>query len=480
MRRIACLALLMPALAAAQPYESLPPVGPPRPLAIAAPSVQTLDNGLRVIVAQRRGLPLVTAEVVIRSGAETDPAALAGVADLTAQLLTKGTAKRSAPQVAEAAEALGGSLDSGAGWYRSYVAMTVTRPQLAPALALIAEVTRAPRLAEAELARARRLALDGLSVALRDPGTLSSLAATRAAFGSGTFAHPASGTPASLARIRRADVVAMHGRWYRPDNATLVLAGDIEPAEALALARTAFGGWRRPASPLPPVRADDTRAAAPAPVVIAMSDAGQAGIALVAPSIARSAPDYYAGVVANTLLGGGYSSRLNLELRIRRGLTYDVGSRLDARRTAGVMSIGGQTKSESAAEFVALTLAEVRRVAQAPAPADELTARKLAVIGAVSRRFETTEDLAGSIASLEGNGIPVAELTRTIDALAAVTPEQVVDFAKAHWQPASFGLVVAGDAGKFERALREAYPNLRVIPQGEVDLDKPTLRRSGS
>ena len=450
-----------------------PPVGAPRPVSIAEPVVHTLDNGLRVVVAQRRGLPLVTAEIVIRSGTETDPPELAGLADITAQLLTKGTAKRSAPQIAEAAEALGGVLDSGAGWDRSYVAMTVTRPQVAAALALIAEVMLTPRFAAAELTRARRLALDGLTVVLRDPGTLSTLAATRLAFGSGTYAHASHGTPATLARLKRADVAAMHARWYRPDNASLVFAGDIDPADALALARTAFGGWKRPATPLPRAGADDMRNAPPAPVAIAMEGAGQAGIAMVAPSIPRSAPDYFPGVVANTLLGGGYSSRLNLELRIRRGLTYGVGSRLDARRSAGVFSIGAQTKNESAAELVALVLEEIKRVTQVPPPADELEARKLSVIGGVSRRFETTEDLAGSLASLEANGIPVVELTRTIERLAAVTPQQVLDFAKAHWQPQNLAIVVAGDVDKFAAQLRAAYPNLRIVAQDKVDLDQP-------
>src|SRR5262249_54752135 len=159
----------------------------------------------------------------------------------------------------------------------------------------------------------------GLSVSLRDPGTLARLAADRSAFGSGTYGHPASGTPGSLARLRRVDVVSQHARWYRPDNAALIFAGDIDAKDAFALAQSAFGAWKRPASAMPPARPDDTRGATPAPVVIAMDGAGQAGVAMVAPSIARSAPDYYPGVVANTLLGGGYSSRLNQELRIKRG-----------------------------------------------------------------------------------------------------------------------------------------------------------------
>ena len=468
---------IAPALGA-QPFDSPPPVGAPRPLVIAAPDVQTLGNGLRVVVAQRKGLPLVTALLVIRSGAETDPRALSGLADITAALLTKGTAKRSAPQIADAAEALGGQLDSGAGWYRSSVSMTVTRPQLPAALALIAEVALTPRFAAAELERARRLAQDGLSVALRDPGTLANLAADRAAFGDGTYGHPANGTPGSLARMKRSDVVAQHARFYRPDNATLILVGDIDAKDAQALARSAFGAWKRPAAPMPPVRPDDARSAAAVPIVIAMTDTGQAGVAMAAPTIARASPDYFAGVVANTLLGGGYSSRLNQEIRIKRGLSYGIASRLDARKVAGVWSIAAQTKSESAPELIAVVLDEIRRIGEAPPAVEELEARKLTVIGAVSRRFETTEELATTLASLESNGVPVAEITRTIDRLAAVTPQQVLDFARAHWQANGLALVVAGDAGKFLDALRVVYPDVRLIPQADVDLDRATLRKT--
>jgi zinc protease len=469
--------LLVSASALAQPFDSPPPPGAPRPLVIAAPEVATLGNGLRVVVAPRRGLPIVTTELVIRSGSETDPAALAGLADITATLLTKGTAKHTAPQLAEAAEALGGTLDSGAGWYRSTVAMTVTRPNAPAALALIAEVARSPRFTQAELDRVRRLAVDGLSVALRDPGQLASMAADRAAFGEGAFGHPAHGTQGSLARMKRADVVAQHAKFYRPDNASLIFVGDIDMKQARTLAQRAFGDWTRPAGPVPASRRDDTRAQAGAPIVIAMKGSGQAGVAMVGPTIARSSPDYFTGVVANTLLGGGYSSRLNQEIRIKRGLSYGIASRLDARKAGGVWSIGAQTKNESAPELVSVVQEEIRRVGDVPAPAEELEARKLTVIGAVSRRLETTEDLAATLAAFEAYGVPLVELTTTIDKLSAVTAQQVVDYARKHWEPGTLSVVVAGDADRFADALRAKYPGLRVIPQDSVDLDRASLQK---
>lgn len=477
---LSVLAMLLAPALGAQPFATPPPIAAPRPVDIAAPVVRTLDNGLRVIVAHRRGLPLVTAELIVRSGTEADPAALAGLADLTATLLTKGTATRTAPQIAEDAEVLGGQLDSGAGWDRSFVAMTVTRPQVAAALELIADVTRRPRFTTAELERARRLAIDGLNVAFAQPGTLAHLAAVRATFGAGTYGHAAHGTPASLARVRRADVVALHARLYRPDNASLIFAGDIDSVEAVALAQAAFGRWARPKTPMPAVAVSGAQPVAGSPVVIAMSGAGQAGVAMTAPSIARGAPDYYPGVVANTLLGAGYSSRLNQEIRIRRGLSYGVFSQLEARRAGGVFALSVQTKNASAAEVVSVALAELARVGAEPAPADEIEARKLAVIGSLSRRFETTEDLAGTIASLEANGVDVGELTRAIGRLAAVTPLEVQDFARAHWPARSLHIVVAGEAPQFVEALRSTYPDLLVVPQSAVDLDQPGLVGAGA
>lgn len=464
--------------AGAQALDTPPPVAPPRPLAIAPPSVATLSNGLRVVVARRTGLPLVTAELVVRSGAERDPPALAGLANLTGTLLVKGTATRSAPAIAEAAEALGGSLDSGAGWDRTYVAITVGKPKIAAALDLVADVSLRPRFAAEELERARKQAIDGLNVALAEPGTLAQVAVERAAFGDGTYGHTASGTPASVARIRRSDVTALHAKVFRPDNATLVFAGDITPAEALALAQRTFGRWQRPRMPLPAAQPTPARPARTAPVVIDMKGAGQAGVAFALPGIARAAPDYYAGVVANTLVGAGYSSRLNQEIRIKRGLTYGVGSSLEARRDGGLFAISAQTKNASAPELVEVTLAELARTADTTAPADEIGARKLAVIGAVSRRFETTEGLAGVIAGYEAYGIDVAEVTRVIGHLDAVTPDEVRAFVATHWPVARFSLVVAGEAPQFADALRAKYPDLVVIPQADVDLERANLQRT--
>ena len=220
-------ALLLAAAASAQPFETPPPPAAPRPLAIAAPVEKALPNGLRVIVAPREGVPLVTAMLVVLSGSELDPPQLSGLASMTAGLLTQGTRRHTGPEIAAAAEALGGSLDSGAGWSQSLVAITVTTPRLGAALGLVAEVAREPTFAPAELDRLRNQTLDALKVSYADPGAMAGLTAARLAYGSGAWGHPASGTPASLPRIRQADLVALHRATFRPDRAVLILTGDI-------------------------------------------------------------------------------------------------------------------------------------------------------------------------------------------------------------------------------------------------------------
>jgi zinc protease len=465
------------AYAQAQPFDVPPPVAPLRPAAIAAPLQRTLPNGLRVVVARRSGLPLVTTELLVRSGSEADPDQLAGLADLTATLLTKGTKRRTAPQLAQAAEALGGQLGTGAGWNHSYVAITVMRTKLAAALDLVADVTIHPKFAAAEVERARRKALDALSLAMAEPAGLAGMAAGRVVFGDGTYGHRPGGTPASLARIRREDLLRMHTLIYRPDNATLIFAGDVDVDEAMRLAEASFGAWARPRNPLAAPGFSAVTTVARAPVVLDLPGAGQAGIVLAAPSIARGAPDYYAGLVTNALLGGGYSSRLNQEIRIKRGLSYGADSSLGARRAGGLFAATAQTKNASAPEVVGLMLREIAGVGTAPPGADELEARKASLIGGFSRSLETTAGLAARIAGLEMDGVALDELPRVVPRVSDVTSQAIQDFALAHLRTEDLRVIVAGDAAQFGDALRGDFPDVRVIATKELDLDFPALVR---
>jgi zinc protease len=467
----ALLAGLLAALAAqAQPYPTPPAPAAPRPLAVQPPVEQKLPNGLRIVLAERRGVRLVTANLLVLSGSEAEPDKLSGLATLTATLLTKGTRKHSATALATAAEALGGSLDSGAGWNQSSVSITVAEPLLDPALALVAEVVMQPTFAQAELERARIQALDELKVAYAQPGTIAARAANRVLYGSAAYGHPANGTPASLPRIARDDLVTLHRTHYRPDNAVLVLAGDIDAAGARRLAAKHFGSWKAPGRRLAAVKAVVPTSLMTPITLIDMPSSGQAAAVLVAPAPPGNT-ERAVGQVTNSVLGGGYSSRINQEIRIKRGLSYGAGSRLDSRRQAGALLASVQTKNESAGDVVGLLQLEFDRLIATPVPADELAARKTTLIGAFSRSVETTAGLAGAVSSLVVIGVAPDDLGKRIDALGAVSAADVQRYATTYFAAPNRRVIVAGDVAKFGPAMKTLAPAAPTIRQEALDLE---------
>ncbi len=453
-----------------------PPPGPTPQLSVPLPSAQTLANGLQVVSVRRGQLPLVTAQLLLRSGGEMDPPPQAGLAELTANLLTRGAANQRAPQIAASAEALGGSLHAAAGWDETAVSITVTTPKLAPALRLLSMVVRQPDFSAAELKRAKAQAIDDLRLTLSRPTALASLAAGRGVFGSGAYGHPRSGTPASIARITRADVQRLHARLYRPDNAILVLAGDVTPAQALQLAQASFGSWKKPAAPLPARPPGAVAGNLPRVLMIDQHGAGQAGGIAAHLSPPRTAADYYAGLVANAVLGGSYSARLNEEIRIKRGLSYGASSRLEPLGNAGLWLAAAQTKNVSAAQVVSLMLGEFQRLRSTAVSAPELAARKATLIGSYGRSLETTAGLAEQVGTLAVYGLPLQDIGQYIAKVQAVTPQQVQAYAHKYLSVGGTQVVVVGDAAQFAPALRKDYPKAGLLQADAVNLDSASLQ----
>ena len=457
-------------LAVAQEFNKPPMPSAPRALTIAAPTEARLSNGLRVIVAERHALPLVTARLLVLSGNEADPSGKSGLASLTAGLLTQGTRRHSATQIATAAEALGGKLESDAGWDRSSVSMTVTTPKIDRALDLVAEVLTEPVFQQSELDRLRTRSIDTLKVAYSNPGTLASLVAARMVFGAGAYGSPPGGTPTSLPRIDRSDVLALYRSRYRPDNAVLILVGDIDARRAMGMAERRFGRWRAADAGSTTAAQPASGSASPQPLTIVdMGSSGQAGVVVAMP---LSNDDEAAGDVTNAVIGGGYSSRLNQEIRIKRGLSYGARTRLDQRRDSGVVFAIVQTKNESAAEVTTLVADQFDRMIDTPTPATELAARKATLIGTFSRSVETTEGLAQQIGALVARRRSPAELTTRIERLSAVDADAVQRYARAHYATSSRRVVVAGNASQFEAAIRARVPDLTSIRQSDIDLDR--------
>ncbi|MFD1033978.1 M16 family metallopeptidase [Sphingomonas hankookensis] len=453
----------------------LPPApAAPVQVAIPVPVEHRLPNGLRVVLVEKRGLPVVTAALVANGGAADDPDGRAGVGELTAGLLTQGTKTRSATEIARAVESLGGSIGSGAGWDSQSVTLTVGSAQAAPALGILADVARNPAFAQGEIDRLRTRTIDGVSVALTDPGQLSGLVADRAVFGGAPYGHPASGTPATLKAITRADVTAAYARSWQPDRTTLVLVGDLTADAGMALATNLFGDWRgtpgAAAAALPQV-------ALPAPrvIVVDMPGAGQAGVVVARPGIARSDQAYFPAAVANATLGVGFSSRLNQEIRIKRGLAYGARSELDARRNGGAVSASTQTKNPSAPEVVKIITDELRRMGAEPAPESELATRKAVLTGNFGRTIERTSGIAGTIITYVADGVPLARIATFLPSIEAVGPAAVQQAAAKVMDPKAASIVVVGDAKQFLEPLRKAYPQLVVVPAASIDLGRADL-----
>ncbi len=456
--------------------QAPPPVAEPVDPVLPQPAETTLDNGLRVIVARSSDLPLVSAAVIVRAGAWADPKGLAGAMSMTAGMLTEGTETRTAPEIAQQVEALGATLSSAAGAESSSVGLTVMTDKLAPAFAILSDVVRNPAFAAEELERQTAQALDGLSVAYGDPGQLAAMTAGPLIFAGTPFGHAADGTPASLLRLTPETLRRLHGTYVRPDNAILVLTGDVTPEAGFALARQAFGDWAAPASPLPtPPEVSPT--AARQMLVIDLPGAGQAAVRLAKPTIARSDDAYYPAIVANSVLGGGYSARLNQEIRIKRGLSYGAGSSLAARRATGAFQAQAQTKNESAPEVVDLIAAEMTKLAAEPVSTEELKARKSVLIGGFGRALGTAGGLGGVLGDLAVQDVPLTEIGAYTAKVEAVSADQVNAFARQSLSPADAAVIVAGDASLFEAGLRQRAPDLRIIAAEDLDLDSETLTK---
>ncbi len=453
-----------------------PGIGEPIQPVLPKPAERVLDNGLRVIVARSSDLPLVTADLTVKTGAWADPQGLAGAANMMAGMLTEGTKTRSAQQIASEVESLGASLSSGGGLESSSVTLSAMPDKLPAALAIMADVTQNPAFAAEELDRQREQALDGLRVAYQQPGSVAGFAAAPVIYGGTPFGHAPQGTPESLARMKTTDLATLHAAWFRPDNALLVLTGDISAEQGFALAQTAFGGWRKPASPLAPTPAIRP-AGKPRAIAIDIPGTGQASVNVMKPAIARDDPDYYPAMVATTVLGGGYSARLNQEIRIKRGLSYGARASLSTARTTGSFRASAQTKNESAPEVLDLINAELTKLAATPAGADELKARKSVLVGDYGRDLATSGGLADILGNLALYGVSLDEIGRYTAKVEAVDAAQVQAFARRAFDPAQASVVVAGDAKAFTAALKAKLPTLEVIPVGELDLESPTLRK---
>jgi zinc protease len=471
--------LLIAVAGGGQTQTTPPPPSAPRSVEFPKPVEQTLPNGLRVIVVEHHEGPLIAASLVIKNGGEVDPPELAGVADLTANLVTQGTVSRSATLIASQIESLGGSLESAAQWDASYVSVGVMADKISSAIEILANVVRRPTFKQDEIERIRQQHLDEITLALGEPGSIARFVGAKVLFGDAPYGHPIQGTPESLKRISRADILKIHRLFYRPDNADLVIGGDIKPSLAFKLAARFFGDWLKPKTKIQEVPKSSADQKTGRVVVIDKPDTGQAAVYVLRLAIDRRDPNYYRGIVTNSVLSG-YSGRLNQEIRIKRGLSYGAGSGLDARRDTGPFVASAQTKNESAPIVVELLKSEVEKLATAPPTEMELTPRKAALVGEFSRNLETVSGLVSQISSLALYGLSLDEINHYIDKVQAIKGWDVQKFAEEKLDAKTSDIVIVGNAKEFLPELQKKYSNVELVPLAELDLNTRLLRKKQS
>ena len=448
------------------------------PVAPTTPPVADfrLDNGLRVLVVGKEGLPLVSARLNFDAGSGDEAGGKAGVAALTAALLTQGTATRSAPEIATEIEQLGASIGAGSGPDFTNIYANAPANVFPQTVALMADLVRNPAFAQEELDRQRDQTLDNLRVALATPGPVASQAAARVIYGDAAYGAPGSGTLTSIPAITREDVAAFHQRRYRPSEATLVFSGAISETDARALAQSAFGDWRDTNSTAEARVAPLGQPLPPRVVVIDQPGAGQAAVTVALRGVSRTDADYFPLTLGNTLLGGSFTSRLNQEIRIKRGLSYGTRSSLGVRREDGLFTASAQTRNDAAVEVSDLILAEITRLSTTRPTASELTTRQAILTGAFGDSLETVDGLGGLVANLALYDLPMSDLAAYVGKVEAIDGAAVQEAFAAHLPVDRASLVIVGDAARFIDALRAKHPNVEVIPISALNLDNAALR----
>ncbi|MEP6685703.1 MAG: pitrilysin family protein, partial [Verrucomicrobiota bacterium] len=441
------------------------------------PKEAKLENGLRVIMVERPSLPLLAAHLLVRSGSEVDPENLAGAASMTGSLLTRGTGKRTAPEIARAIESLGGSIESGARWDSSGATVIVMSDKADAALEILSDVVLHPTFKPEEIDRLKNQTLDGLRVALQEPGSLARFVTARVVFGSSEYGHASSGTPETVQAIQRDDIEKLYKRYYTPNNAALILVGNVTVEQGRAYAEKYFGGWKNDQAAAVEKSSAVTPDTKPKNVVIDMAQAGQAAVTVGKPAITRNSPDYYTGLVTNAALGTGFVSRLNNEIRIKRGLSYGARSAIDARRGVGPFVASAQTKNESAAEVATLLQSELKRLVTEPVQGEELKSRQAVLTGGYARSLETNAGYVAQVAGLATHDLALDTLSKFIPSINAVKTEDVTAFATKYFgTPPS--LIVVGKAAEFLEALKKNFADITVIGQSDLDLNRPDLKKA--
>ena len=411
-----------------------------------------LSSGLQVILASDSHLPLVNVQMVIKTGGLADPTGAAGLADLAADMLDEGTATRSALQISGEIEQLGASLSTGADWDFTAVNVSGLSEVMDRALPVWADVILNPAFAENELARVKENRMAGLERRKDSPPALAALTFGRAVFGEKhPLGWPQDGTQETLPKLTAAQLNAFHADSFRPDNAVLVVAGDMDEAGVRAKIEPLFKTWKGRAKKPRPVPAAKPLAKTRI-FLVDKAGAPQSSLRVGLPALPRKSPDYYKARVMNEILGGSFR-RLSLNLREQKGWTYGVYSRFNTNKVPGPWVVGGEFVADKTAPSVEEILKEIKLMRDADVPAAELQEAKDALVRAFPAYFATMKQTASQMAALAIYDLPIDELESYQKKVAAVTAADVKAMARKYLQDEHLAIVVVGDRASNQEPL---------------------------
>ena len=433
--------------------KDLPAYAADKPLPVPKIEQSTLENGLQVWVLPRDGVPRVDYVLAIRdAGYAADPADRPGFASTLSYMLNEGTKRYDSRTIAEMAQGMGGGVGGSVAMDGMWVVANAVASQAAPMMQLLAEVARNASFPENEVALAKANQLQSLKAAEAQPGFRAERALAKAIYGDHPYARIQQ-TEAAINAVTAADLRAEHARRFRPDRALLVVTGRIDKDEALKLAREAFGDWKAAGTPVPPVVA--ARASAPPARVRLQRDGSvQSAVRLGRPGIPASSPDYVPAQLANTVLGGGFSSRLMQNLREDKGYTYGAGSALGTFRAGGRISASADVRNEVTGAAIQEFRSELARIGTEPVSARELEDTKRYVAGGYLLSNQMQGSVASALASNWLVGLPPEFLGEYVPKIRAVTAQQVQAMGAKYFDPKDYSIVVVGDGKAVDEQLK--------------------------
>jgi zinc protease len=435
-------------------------------LALPIPSKKvTLPNGLTVVVSAKDKLPIASLSVRFKVGSAYDPEEKAGLADMTARLLDKGTTKRTAIAIAEELDFFGARLDASAGGTGSTVSLSLLAKDIEPGLDLLADILQDSRFELAELERERTQMLAQIQQRRVNPRQVVSEVFREVLYGEHPLHRPISGYASTVPQITRDDVMAFYQRFYVPNNAILVMVGDFSEARMLELIEGALGGWHaRPLDQMTPSQPSPTHGKQ---VRVVDMDVNQSFVQFGHLSVRRADPEFARLRAMNYILGGGgFVSRLTRSIREEQGLAYSVHSDfVGGSQFPGFFSLGLQTKIDTTSQALDSLFAVIDRMKQAPVSADELTDMKLYYEGSLPRRAESYGQVAGLLIDREFFGLPDGYWESEIRQIQQLTSQDIQHLAQRYLDTDNFALALVSKREQLDLAV-SAIPTeaIRYVP----------------